>query len=286
MALSLFAVSANAGVIGNETSVFMQNCSGRNFATIEDGQTLEQGRFNISSYVSMGQNALPPTRDAFDVPVNAPDSLQNLDSGICYGLRDGLEVGAMVSFLSQQQSGDNLPGGRFARTGLSNILVQAKWTFFDHENQQMAFAMALGQSRIKNDPFVGESNDFAKTFQFIYISSYSWSRLAINVGYRWAAKGAPIAGALYKPVGDRTLASIGLQQDLGYGPWSISEEIFGSVRKESPGMGISQVDLESMVSLRNAWSANLDLQIGGGTGAVLSTSNGGAGASGRVIVWY
>lgn len=262
----MVAVTAQAGVIGNETSVFMQNCSGRTFATIEDGAALEQGRINVSAYASVEQNALPPARNAYNEVVNTTDYLQNADVGLCYGVVQGVEIGFMMSYLSQQNAGDNHSGGRFSRTGLSNVLGQAKWTFYDHEDSQMAFALAIGQSRIKNDPFVGQSSDLVKTLQFIYSSNLGWSRFAVNLGYRKAAQGAPIAGALYNPVGDRTLLSLGLQQNLGYGGWSVSEEIFGSQRNESPGMGISATDLEGLLSMRYAYSSNLDLQVGAGVG--------------------
>lgn len=267
LALSLaLTCPALANVVGNDTENFNPTASGLDFVTVESSQLLSPGLFSAGFFVNTAKNSLPDTVTNLGERIPARSSITFGDLILGYGFSKRIEFGLTVSYLLSQDTERTMSGGQYAATGLDDIRVGAKTSLLRRETWGLALASSLGFNQVQRNPFVG--NGAGPTLNVQAVGDYKIGRvhLGANLGYRLRANGSRIENAVYEPIPDQVIGSLGASYYLPSWDTKFIAEVFGSkVVRSTTYVDSGRVASEYVVGAKYDVASHLAINFGGGS---------------------
>ncbi len=198
--------------------------------------------------------------------MDADDSVLFSDMSLAYGFANRFDFGASFSFLLNQSSDQAESGARFSGTGLNEVRLLGKYRFVDRAPLGAALALSLNINQAKNSPFAGSGSGPTTNIEAVFDSRLGNWVFATNLGYRIRQEGSAIPDAVYDPLGDQAIASIG----ASYYSAALDTKFIGEIFAAKPMRSSRTVDgehvaSEALLGLKYDAARNASLQFGGGT---------------------
>lgn len=262
----VLGVSANANIIGNDTDNFNPSPSALDFVTVHGSQTLTPGLLSFSIFANRARNTLPSTVDQTGARIDPDDVVTFMDVGLAYGISSNFEMGFVLSTLLAQEVDHSVPGAQFAATGLNDIRILSKYRFLHNEPVGAAAILSMDMNQARNNPFSGR--DSGPTVNLEGALDYEWQKIlfAVNAGYRIRSRGAPISGALYRPLPDQYVASLAASYYFSSLDLKVIGEGFFAKSTESVSqIDASTISTEFLLGLKYDINSKIASQLGVGS---------------------
>lgn len=279
-ALNLFiATTSKANVVGTDLQNFNTTTSGIDYVTIESSEVLELGIFNVGFFINDAVNSLPYFENEGETQsrVNINDTILTREFNFGIGILPGLEVGiSFPNIMKQTIDESDTAHGSFKSTGNTSTRYAAKYHAYKNKNYGLALAASINTNRIKNNPYLGESQGPIYNVQIIVDTEILGFALAGNLGYRWRSSSDPLGESVIEPTANQIIASVGSSYLLTKIDTKVIAEIFGSRSLKSTNseyMSRQASSLEGLLGLKHDLTNTLAIHGGWGTELIHGASS-------------
>lgn len=271
-AILFLSTPSFANVNGSHLQNFNPTTNGLDFVTVQSSQTLLQSHFNFGLYFDEATNSLPffkaagvASNQKFSEP---NDKLLSGHFNLGFGLLENWEVGLSLPVVLAQDIGNSTSLGSYDDTGLTEFRINTKYSPWRAQDMGTALIASVNFNRINNNPFSGSDPGASFNLEAVYDYKIAPQILwALNLGYRIADPGSPIADTDVTPLGDQLLYSTAISYE--HLPWNtfFIAEVFGSDFTESASLPTDRKlnNLELVLAARKSFFKNIAFTGGIGT---------------------
>ena len=264
----LTTLNSKANVVGNDTQNFTPNTSGLDFITVQSSETLAPGYMNIGLFFNDSKNSLPDVQNEFDQIIESKDHMLYGDLGIGYGISENVDIGISFSSVLNQKTDRTTSGAQFSQTGLDEIRINSKYNFFRRPDYGMALVGSFNFNQVRNNPFIGRGAGPTTNLEFVADTIIHSFKLALNLGYRWRARGKQIDNAYYQPLTDQYIGSLGVSYYFHHYDTKLVTELYTaqqvkklSIYKDQESGAELLIGLKFDHDSRSSWNIGIGMPV-------------------------
>lgn len=264
-----------ANVVGSDFQNFNPTTNGVDFVTVQSGQTLRPGIFNLGLFANYAVNALPEFKDG--APYNYPrgttrntGTFSDLNMGL--GLTSFLDVGlSFPAIVSQSVKDETTSRLEYNAKGINEFRINSKLKVLGNAQQALAFVGTVNINRIDNNPYEGNPSKPIYTLELTGQKAIGSAMLGLNMGYRKKDPGQKLEGAVVEPFHDQLIGSTAMSYLFKSIDTKLIAEFFASqaASNQTPSE-VLQKSGEVLVGLKHDVTAQLALH-GGATFGVIDS---------------
>lgn len=265
--------SGLANVVGSDFQNFNPTTNGVDFVTVQSGQTLRPGIFNLGLFANYAVNALPEFKDG--TPYNYPrGTTRNTgtfsDFNMGLGLTSFLDVGlSFPAIVTQSVKDETTSRLEYTATGVNEFRLNSKLKMLGNAKQAVALVGTVNINRIDNNPYEGNPSRPIYTLELAGHTSLGNTAISLNAGYRKKDPGQKLDGAVVEPFHDQLIGSTAMSYLFKSIDTKLIAEFFGSqAASNKTSSEVLQKSGEVLVGVKHDVTSQLALHAGATFGVI------------------
>ncbi len=266
---------ANANVVGSDFQNFNPTTNGIDFVTVQSGQTLRPGIFNLGLFANYAVNAIPEFENG--VPHNYPKGTARntgtySDFNLGVGLTSFVDVGLSFPAILQQSVKGKNARLQYESTGINEFRLNSKIKLIGNTKDALAAIATINMNRVENNPYAGEPTGPIYNIELAGHTSIGNAKLGLNAGYRKKNPGKKIDGSVADPYQDQFIGSAATSYLFKSIDTKLIFELFGSepVNSKATASEVLQRSGEALVGIKHDFTSQLAFHAGATIGIIES----------------